>query len=249
MSWRFRATLLFVVSSLLCALVHAQAPTKFTNLQFFPKDIPKDQLIDVMRGFSFSLSVRCEYCHVGKGGNELKDMNYASDDKESKRTARAMLRMVEAINQQYIAKLGRQAPKQVGCVTCHHGLSTPTTMDAVLNDTLDAKGIPAAIAQYRDLRKKYYGGGEYDFGETPLNILTESLLKQHKTQAAAAIMELNVEVNTPPSMWTYNLLAMAHAANKETDKAKADYQKILELSPGDAFARKQLEELNKGDTK
>src|SRR5215469_4043557 len=245
MSCRFPVTRLFVASFLLCALAHAQIPTEFTNLQFFPKDIPKDQLIGIMRVFSFSLSVRCEYCHAGKGGNELKDMNYASDEKESKRTARAMLRMVEAINQQYIAKLGRQTPKQVGCVTCHHGLSKPTTMDAVLAETLEAKGIPAAIAQYRDLKKKYYGGGEYDFGETPLNQLTESLLKQHKTQAAVAIMELNVEVNTPPSLWTYNLLAMAHAANKETDKAKADYQKILELNPQDAFAKKQLEELNR----
>jgi len=247
MSCRFGAIPLLVASFLLCAAVHAQMPDQFTNLQFFPKDIPKDQLIGVMRGFSFSLSVRCEYCHAGKGGNELKDMNYASDEKESKRTARAMLRMVEAINQQYIGKLGKQAPKQVGCVTCHHGLSTPTTMDAVLNETLEAKGIPAALAQYRDLRKKYYGGGEYDFGETPLNQLTESLLKQHKTQAAAAIMELNVEVNTPPSMWTYNLLAMAHAANKETDKAKADYQKILERNPQDKFAKKQLEQLSSGD--
>lgn len=241
----FRTTTLVLASLLFCAAAHAQVPNEFTNLQFFPKDISKDQLIGTMRGFSFSLSVRCEYCHAGKGGNELKDMNYASDEKESKRTARAMLRMVEAINQQYIVKLGKQAPKQVACVTCHHGLSTPTTMDAVLNETLEAKGIPAALEQYRDLRKKYYGGAEYDFGETPLNILTESLLKQHKTQAAVAIMELNVEVNTPPSMWSYNLLAMAHTANKNTDKAKADYQKILELRPGDAFAKKQLEELDK----
>ena len=249
MSCRFPATRLLVPLFLAVALAHAQAPAEFTNLQFFPKDIPKDQLIGIMRGFSFSLSVRCEYCHAGKGGNELKDMNYASDEKESKRTARAMLRMVESINQQYISKLGRPAPKQVACVTCHHGLSSPTTVDAVLNETLEAKGIPAAVSQYRDLRKKYYGGGEYDFGETPLNILTESLLKQHKTQAAVAIMELNVEVNTPPSMWTYNLLAMAHAANKQIDKARADYQKILELRPNDAFAKKQLEELNSADSK
>lgn len=59
-------------------------------------------------------------------------------------------------------------------------------------------------------------------------------------------MELNVEVNTPPSMWSYNLLAMAHGANQETEKAKADYRKILELKPEDAFAKKQLEELESG---
>lgn len=117
-------------------------------------------------------------------------------------------------------------------------------MNALLAQTIDDKGIEAAIAQYRDLRKKEYGSGAYDFGETPLNQLTEALLKQHKNKEAAAIMELNTEVNSPPSMWTYNLLAMSHHANKETEKAKADYRKILERDPNNAFAKKQLEELN-----
>ena len=63
------------------------------------------------------------------------------------------------------------------------------------------------------------------------------------------MMELNVEVNTPPSPWTYSLLAMAHAANKETEKAKADYRKLLELDPQNTFAKKQLEQLNSGDPK
>ena len=37
---------------------------------------------------------------------------------------------------------------------------------------------------------------------------------------------------------------MSHAANKDIDKAKADFQKVLELNPKDAWAKKQLEELN-----
>jgi tetratricopeptide (TPR) repeat protein len=132
----------------------------------------------------------------------------------------------------------------VACVTCHHGLPKPATMNGLLAETIQKQNVDAAITQYRELRKKYLGSGQYDFSETPLNQLTESLLKQHKAKEAAAIMELNVEVNTPPAMWSYNLLAMAHAANKETEKAKADFQKILELDPNNAFAKKQLEELN-----
>jgi len=197
-----------------------------------------------MRGFCFSLNVRCQYCHAGTDGPSLNDMNFASDEKETKRTARNMLRMVDGINQNYIAKLGRTTSTKVECVTCHRGLSIPTTMNAVLAETLEKKDIPAAIAQYRDLRRKAFGDGRYDFGETPLNQLTESLLKQHKTKEAVAIMELNVEVNTPPSLWSYNLLAMSHQANQETEKAKADYRKILELNPKDDWARKQLDELN-----
>jgi hypothetical protein len=37
---------------------------------------------------------------------------------------------------------------------------------------------------------------------------------------------------------------MAHSANHQTEKAKADYRKILELNPQDSWAKKQLEELN-----
>ena len=241
----FSATKLALVLFLAAGAAQGQAPGEFKNLQYFPKTMSRDQLIGIMRGFSFSLNVRCQYCHAGTDGPSLKDMNFASDEKETKRTARAMLRMVEAINHDYIAKLDSRTPNRVECVTCHHRLSKPTTMNAVLAETLDKKDVTAAIALYRDLRSRDYGGGQYDFGETPLNQLTEGLLKQQKTKEAVAIMELNVEVNTPPSLWSYNLLAMAHAANKETDKAKGDYQKILELNPQDAFARKQLEELNR----
>ncbi len=238
------ATRLALILSLAARVAYAQAPSEFTSLQYFPKTISRDELIGVMRGFCFSLNVRCQYCHAGKDGPNLKDMNFPSDEKETKRTARAMLRMVDAINQQYITKLGSQTSNRVECVTCHHGLSKPTTMNAVLAETLQKKDIAAALALYRDLRNRNYGGGQYDFGETPLNQLTESLLKQKKTKEAAAIMELNVEVNTPPSLWSYNLLAMAHMANKETEKAKADYRKILELNPQDAFAKKKLAELD-----
>lgn len=239
-----RLAVLTLSALLLAAVARAQVPESFTNLQYFPKDISRDQLIATMRGFSFSLNVRCAYCHGGKDSGDLKGTNFASDDKETKRKARAMLRMVDAINQQYVGKLDPPAVHQVECVTCHHGLAKPVTMNALLAETIENKDVAAAVEQYRDLRKKYLGEGAYDFGETPLNILTESLLKQKKTQAAAAIMELNAEVNTPPSMWAYNLLAMAHKANNETEKAKADFQKILDLNPKDQFARKQLDELN-----
>lgn len=240
------AAVRLILGLALAASGQAQVPAEFTNLQYFPKNTSREELVGIMRGFSFSLNVRCEYCHAGKDSPNLSDMNFASDEKETKRTARNMLRMVDAINHDYIQKLGRQEPSQVSCVTCHHGLKVPTTMNALLSEILEKKGIPAAIARYRELRKQSYGEGQYDFGETPLNQLTETLLKQHKTKEAAAIMELNVEVNTPPSMWSYNLLAMAHKANNEAEKAKADFQKILELNPQDTFARKQLAELNGG---
>ena len=233
-----------ILLSLAALEAEAQMPDKFTNLQYFPKTISRQELMGNMRGFSFSLGVRCQFCHAGKDGNKLDQMDFASDEKDTKKTARAMLRMVDAINQEYIAKMGRIAPIRVECVTCHHQLSIPKTMNALLAETIEKKDIQAAIVVYRDLRKNDLGSGKYDFGETSLNILTESLLKQDKAKEAVGIMELNIEVNTPPSGWAYSLLAMSHVANKEVDKAKADYQKILELNPKDEWAKKQLEQLS-----
>jgi tetratricopeptide (TPR) repeat protein len=233
-----------ILLSLAALVASAQVPDKFTNLQYFPKTISRQELMANMRGFAFSLGVRCQFCHVAKEGNQLEQMDFPSDEKDTKKTARAMLRMVDAINQDYIAKMARAAPIKVECVTCHRQLSIPKTMNALLAETIEKKDLPAAIALYRELRKNDLASGKYDFGETSLNILTESLLKQDKTKEAAAIMELNIEVNTPPSAWAYNLLAMSHVANKEVDKAKADYQKILELNPQNDWAKKQLEQLN-----
>jgi hypothetical protein len=244
MSCGCRALIVLLMCCFGGRIARAQVPEKFTNLQFFSKDTSHDELLQVMRGFSFSLNVRCQYCHAGPDGQSLKGTNFASDEKETKRTARTMLRMVDAINQQYISKLDIKTAARVECVTCHHGLTKPVSMNALLAETIDKKGLDSALELYRDLRKKSFGAGQYDFGETPLNQLTEALLKQHKAREAAAIMEMNVEFNAPPGMWTRNLLAMAHAANNETDKAKTDFQKILEIDPQNAFAKQQLEKLN-----
>src|SRR4051812_43983970 len=220
----------------------AQVPEKFTNLQYFPKDISKKDLVSTMRGFSFSLGVRCEFCHLQTAD---KKTDFASDTKEEKRTARAMLRMVDGINKDYMAKLGKTSVVQVQCVTCHRAISRPVPINALLAGTIEKKDIDSAIAEYKDLRKKYYGGASYDFTETPLNQLAESLMAKDKNKEAVAIMEMNVELNGPPSNWANNVLAMSHRANGETEKAKADFQKIVAAQPDNKWAKEQLEELNR----
>ena len=228
----------------LCTSNRAQVPDKFTNLQYFPKTTERESLIQTMRGFSFSLGVRCEYCHAAKDGDPPEKRDFASDEKETKKTARAMLRMVDAINQDYIAKLGSQTQNRVSCVTCHHGLSKPKGLAPTLAETLDTKGILDAVAQYKDLRKTYYGGAQYDFSETPLNQLGEGLIRDRKGKEAVAIMELNAEVNAPLSGWGSSVLAMAYLANHDSAKAKAEFEKMLAKNPANSWAKKQLEELN-----
>lgn len=220
----------------------AQAHEKVTNLQYFPKDITRKELIGIMRDFSFSLGVRCEYCHV-EGPD--KKMDFASDKKDEKQTARAMLKMVDGINKDYIAKLNMVSPVQVQCVTCHRGLSKPVPIDDLMAEIIAKKDVNAAIAEYKELRKKYYGSARYDFSETPMNQLAESLLASDKKKDAVAIIEMNVEFNNPASAWTYSVLAMAHKQVGNTEKAIADYQKVLELQPDNKRAKEQLEELRK----
>jgi tetratricopeptide (TPR) repeat protein len=156
-----------------------------------------------------------------------------------------MLEMVAAINRDYVSKVTKTPPIQVQCVTCHHGLTQPRTLNSVLAETIDQKGIDSAVAQYHELRQKYYGSGQYDFGETSLNQLTESLLAQKKNKEALAIMEMSFDSNHPDSVWSYHMLAMTHEVNGQTEKAIADYRKVLELHPDDDWAKQQIVSLSK----
>src|SRR5262245_10516414 len=92
----------------------AEVPDTFKNLQVLPKDISKQRLVETMRQFSFATGYRCEGCHEGKDG-QREAMEYAADGKQTKRTARLMLKMVQSINADHLATLGGS----VSCATCH----------------------------------------------------------------------------------------------------------------------------------
>src|SRR6185436_1594899 len=90
------ACLLFVIQTL-----SAQNSDKLENLQVFPKDISKKELVTIMKTFTSGLGKRCDFCHVGKGTDEVPFI-FASDEKAEKKTARAMIIMMKAINDQYL---------------------------------------------------------------------------------------------------------------------------------------------------
>ena len=100
--------------------------------------------------------------------------------------------------------------------------------------------IPASA----QIPEKFHATGAYDFSETPLNQLAESLLASHKTKEAVAIMEMNFAANNPQSLWAFHVLAMSHQANGEPEKALADYRKVVELHPDDKWAKQQIETLS-----
>ena len=89
-------TLLWALTIALPA--NAQIPDAFTNLQVLPEDISRNSLVQIMRGFSFTLGVRCQYCHVGGDGISFEGVAFDKDDDEDKCKARFMMRMVETLN-------------------------------------------------------------------------------------------------------------------------------------------------------
>ena len=84
------------------------------NIQVL-KGMPASQLSSVMNYMAGSLGVRCNYCHVNKGGN----WDYASDEKGEKKSAREMISMVVGIN-----KNSFHGNPEVSCYTCHRGRSS-----------------------------------------------------------------------------------------------------------------------------
>ena len=102
----------------------AQAPAPMTNLQIFPKDTPRPQVIMAMQGFAQGLGVTCAYCHIFEGaGNPAND--FASDMKPPKAVARVMIRMTGGINMQLASAITKQDLTKVECGTCHRGEAIP----------------------------------------------------------------------------------------------------------------------------
>jgi hypothetical protein len=106
---------------------HAQIPQTFTNLKVLPAGIPPRQLVDVMVSFSKALDVRCVYCHVGEDSPTLTGVDFASDERAPKKTARLMIALTRTVNASLALDLGPSPDGQdrVRCVTCHRGASRP----------------------------------------------------------------------------------------------------------------------------
>ncbi len=90
------------------------------NLQVLPKDMPRADVIALMRTFTVALGVQCTHCHVGTPQERFKD------DLPTKATARKMLKMSMALNADTLGvKAGE--PNKVTCYSCHRGALKPLT--------------------------------------------------------------------------------------------------------------------------
>jgi hypothetical protein len=80
-----------------------------------------------MRGFTRALGTRCDHCHAAgpPGPDGREQLDFASDAKPEKETARTMIRMVRTINGDYIHKVDPTGQQNVTCGTCHRGHAIP----------------------------------------------------------------------------------------------------------------------------
>ena len=88
----------------------------FKNLKILPKNISKDSLMSLMKGYNQALGVKCNHCHT---------MDKSSDKKHEKEIARHMIKLTNELNSKEFAPIGDQYKNAIECATCHRGSTKP----------------------------------------------------------------------------------------------------------------------------
>lgn len=218
----------------------AQFPSHFTNLQVLPKETSKDDLLRTMRGWTEALGVRCTYCHAGP--DNLDEMDFTTDSKMEKRVARQMLKMVQAINKDYIATLpvDMMERERVSCYTCHHGQATPPqSLAGNLIQVAHEQGAGEALERYQNLRKSHLEDGTLDFRERTLTAVASSLAQDGKVDDALKVMEANRELY-PGSAPVHVLIGNLLYQKGDRPGAAASFHQALALEPGNEEAKAGL---------
>ena len=170
----------FAIRDLKAQAAHASGPAnaatgekkaeeQFKNIQVL-KGVPADQIIPTMQFITASLGVECEFCHVSGA--------FDKDDKKPKQTARKMMEMMFAINQDNFG--GHRA---VTCNSCHRGSTDPVAMEPPKPEDASAQNNGPAPEQLFDKYVQAIGGatavdkvtsrvmkGQIEFGGTTMPI-------------------------------------------------------------------------------
>jgi photosynthetic reaction center cytochrome c subunit len=112
-----------------------KAEDVFKNIQVL-KGVPSEQLVPAMEFVSSSLGVECNFCHV--------EGHFDKDDKKPKQTARAMMRMMFALN-----KNSFEGHREVTCYSCHRGERDPLTTPMVRTE--NQPSLRAANSETQEL--------------------------------------------------------------------------------------------------
>jgi len=124
-------SILLSIVVFMSAFMPVQQERVFKNLKVLPKNISKEDLDKVMDGFKTSLGVKCNFCHAPSETQKGK-LDFASDAKPEKATARKMMLMTAKINKKFFHVddvKNTNAMLPVSCITCHNGNEHPKTLD------------------------------------------------------------------------------------------------------------------------
>jgi hypothetical protein len=218
----------------------------------WPKNTPYAQVMQKMNAFNESLGVESTYCHVQGAGGRI---DFASDEKREKRVARQMILLRDSINVMMGAIVGKPAgagptagpgasgaPVRVLCRSCHRGLPIPRAITDVVGEAAASGGAAAGLAKYSELRARYYGGQEYDFGENSLLTMAQRAMAAKNPDDAIAYLQENLKY-FPKSARTYQALAQAQNAKGDRQAAIRNLERAVELDPKSTQARNQLQQL------
>jgi len=216
-----------------------QPPPPLTNLQVYPKDIARPELIATMQGFVQQLGVLqqggCAFCHTGQG----PQADYASDGNPKKIVARKMILMAREISAKLPEVTGKPAADitRLRCATCHRGAPVPKVTADALTETATKSGASAAIQQYRDLRKQ-----ATDFNEASLVASANGLINANKPDDALALLQANAEID-PNHAPTYAAMAQAYAKKNDKDNEVKSLEKAVQLDPNNQQFKRLLDQL------
>jgi tetratricopeptide (TPR) repeat protein len=125
-------------------------------------------------------------------------------------------------------------------------LPIPRSVGASILRTIHARGVPAALARYRQL--KATAAKDYIFNPGELNRLGYALLHRGRVEDAIQLWEFNAREY--PNDWNvHDSLGDGYAAAgpSRTNDAIGSYRRSLELNPKNAHARQMIEQIQRGD--
>ena len=118
--------------------------------------------------------------------------------------------------------------------------NAPTrTVRLALQEALQAGGVAALTTRYAELRASEPPSA---FDEAQLNTIGYQLLRSGRTKDAIAVFDLNVR-QYPDASNPYDSLGEAYAADGQVKPAITNYEKSLDLDPGNSNAVQQLAKL------
>jgi tetratricopeptide (TPR) repeat protein len=218
------------------------------------------QVTQLMQNIALALGVQCGYCHMpaaspeagrGRGGRGVAAVafDFVSDEKPQKKIARQMMVMVRDVNQTIEAAVANTASvsTRVACVTCHRGVAVPRPLDEILDQITKEKGALAAVAQFKELRRQYFGAQAYDFSEASVIAYAQRAAEAGRADEAIMWLELNLDY-FPLSAPTYAGLAQALQRKNDRNAAIKSLERAVELDPQNVQFRRQLDQL-KGSAK